>query len=260
MSFTIPFGEELLDLRPCEDEPGFEALNKAGTRSGVWECSLRTLAPLSIKSVFENLGKDGAVYIPGSSIRGMVRNVAEMLGAGCGRYFDDGMRLPDNLKVCGPAGACLVCRIFGFTEGEYSWASKVRFSDTARSKEIPLVTLRVPNQREELENNGRGWRAFRSFGWVADGGSPVRCVGSDVTFSFQVHYTNLSAEQYDLLLFALTLQDGNEQLVHKLGYGKSLDLGACVISVRGSPKPGPSIQGYLNRQGYLKLFREGRKK
>jgi len=253
MSLTIPFAADELDRRSCATEPGHEVQNAPGTRSGVWECTLRTLKPLSIKAVFEKLAPKGMAYIPGSSIRGMVRNVAEMLGAGCGRYYQDGDDLPSNLKVCDSGGACQVCRIFGFTEGEYSWTSKVRVSDTTRVN-TPWIKLGVPNQREALADNGRGWRTFRSYGVRAGGGSSVRCVGMGVEFKFTVNYSNLSDDQFDLLLFALTLRDGEEQLVHKLGYGKSLDLGACLVSVTGDPRPGPGIDKYLNRREYRDFF------
>jgi hypothetical protein len=254
MSFTIPFGAEPVDRKPCASEPGHEILNAPGMRTGRWQCTLRTLEPLSIKAVFEPLAPRRPAYIPGSSIRGMVRNVAEMMGAGCGRYYDDDMKLPDNLTVCNEGAACQVCRIFGFTDGEYAWASKVRFSDTEPLLRTPWVRLEVPNQREALTDNGRGWRTFRSYGGPTGYGPHVYCVDKKAEFRFMVDYRNLSEEQFDLLLFCLTLQDGNEQSVHKLGYAKSLDLGACLIFADGGARPGLNLKKYLDRPGYEDYF------
>lgn len=63
--------------------------------SGYIECRMETISKFSIKSVFEQAADQAQrenshtahVYVPGSSIRGMIRAVLEALGFGCGFFF-----------------------------------------------------------------------------------------------------------------------------------------------------------------------------
>jgi RAMP superfamily protein len=114
--------------------------------SGTLHCELETLTPLSIKQHFKDLRKRGnRAWIPGSSIKGMARNVAEMIGAGCTLYFKytkAGERTPTEpitpIHACKAGQACLVCRVFGYAPPgeEGGWQGKAQFHDSDSLKGV----------------------------------------------------------------------------------------------------------------------------
>jgi hypothetical protein len=185
--------------------------------------------------------------LPGSSLRGMVRNVCEVLGAGCACYYEGG-RTPQDLAKCDESNACLVCRIFGFVEGSFAWAGKVRFQDTAPQR-VRWTRLSVPVQRPPQED-GPGWILFRHEE-PSLGPGPTRCVERNQQFRFLVDYTNLDPEELAVFRFALTLTHELRgiDLCHKLGYAKALGLGSCKIAIAQGKTPlapiGPEIDPCL---------------
>jgi len=177
----------------------------------------------------------------------MVRNVAEMMGAGCVRFYSGG-GWGRNLEECAADNACLVCRIFGFTKHDYSWAGKVRFSDTGRVA-VNWTAYEVSTTRPILDkSNGEGWIVFpHSAPPAATGRGSTWFARAPVAFPFRVEYLNLDPEEYAVFRFALTLSHAKFQLCHKLGYAKSLGFGACRITIANDPSPpiGPEIEAYL---------------
>src|SRR5258708_39690985 len=109
MSETVAFTTQDLSRRPCMEEQGHERRARKG--SGIWACELATLTPLCIQSYFSKLGDGDPAVLPATSLRGMVRNMAEILGAGCTRFHPDSGRLGARLAPCSDRDACLVCRV-----------------------------------------------------------------------------------------------------------------------------------------------------
>lgn len=126
--------------------------------SGTLQCSLVTVTKLCLKTNFQSLAqRDEAPYIPGSSIKGMVRNVMQVLGEGCaGRQFAD-KKMEEveqvnkfklnlgHMEPCTPQSACMTCQLFGYSwkkpSGDssathindaepFGWAGKVCFLDS----------------------------------------------------------------------------------------------------------------------------------
>lgn len=261
MSENIPFTKLDLSRRSCEAGAGAETGHDRRERrpdslSGFWGCSLEALTPLCIQAAFAVQQKQGSqAFLPGSSLRGMLRNVAEMLGAGCARYYE-GQGYGSNLKICTARNACLVCRVFGFVEGDFAWAGKVRVNDSARA-DVRWLGCHLPRQRPAHSDvNGAGWMIFPATKPALASGR-TWSVDAKRRFPFLVEYLNLDAEEYAVLKFSLTLQYQEVDLVHCLGYGKSLGLGACKISIPKdtSPPIGQKIQRYLDQPGF-RVFRE----
>jgi len=258
MSKTVPFTTLELPRQSCAKEAGVERRSRRG--SGIWSCELVTLAPLCIQSSFARLSDADAAVIPASSLRGMVRNMAEMLGAGCGRFHSDGEWLPDRLKPCSEESACLVCRVFGFVEGDFAVAGKVRFVD-ATSPRPHWEKYAIPTTQRDPHDGaqGGGWILFprRPPAKLAPG--PVRCLAAGQRIAFRVEYLNLDEEEYAVFKYALTLEHEGTKLCHMLGYAKALGLGACTITVLRdkSDPPGPAIEKYLTQPGceVLKIWR-----
>ncbi|MBZ5506044.1 MAG: hypothetical protein LAO78_11205 [Acidobacteriia bacterium] len=241
MSERIPFTTQPLSRKPCSAN-GHDRRPRTG--SGIWRCKLTTITPLTIHALFRNLAENENAYLPGSSLRGMVRNVVEMLGAGCGRFYD--RPSPPLLATCTRDATCISCRLFGFVESDSGWAGKVRFEDTVT---VPVRWERhmVPTQRPP-QAPGSGWLIFPCTRPQLEPG-PIRCAPAGTEFRFRVDYTNLNPEEYAVLKFALTLTHGAITLCHTLGYGKALGFGACKIELLQdrSPAIGPEITTYLNQ-------------
>ena len=156
----VPFPDEkMLDRQPwpAMGPVGHERF-VPGSLSGTLECVLSTVTPLCIKSHFGELHRKGeAPFVPGSSLKGMLRNTMQMLGFGCaGQQFKKSVKKEREeelttpklqlgyMSSCGKDSACLVCRIFGYaveeagavgkdTGGEkepFGWAAKVRIHDS----------------------------------------------------------------------------------------------------------------------------------
>lgn len=251
MTPVMPFTSATLSRRNCADEPGHD--RRPAANSGTWNCVLEVLTPLSIKSAFK---ADQRAVIPGSSLRGMVRNMAEVIGAGCARYLntddprDAIVRPPANLAACSEVDACLVCRLFGFVQGQYAWAGKVRFTDAVGPVTVNWIRLHVPHHRPPHEASD-GWILFRhSLPPPADPQGSILCLPVNAALPFKVHFTNLDPEELAVLRFCLTLSRNDLRYCHKLGYAKAAGLGSCLVSAlddRGQALPpiGVEIDPYL---------------
>jgi CRISPR/Cas system CSM-associated protein Csm3 (group 7 of RAMP superfamily) len=231
--------------------------------SGTFHCELEAVTPLSIKQHFADLRRiRSRVWLPGSSIKGMIRNLAEMLGAGCTLYFGykTQRRSPVDphtpIQPCGPNAACPVCRIFGYAppRKEGGWQGKARFHDSASLPRVQwMESPSGGNARLQFQDarhtafygttqNPAGWKIYRH-AKKATAAHPdfiAPCVPSGTVFSFNVDFENLCAEEFAILQFCLSLDhqcpehsaDHAIRLCHKLGYGKGLGLGSCRIRVK----------------------------
>lgn len=199
--------------------------------SGTLHCVLATDSLLTIKANFEELYRQvRSPYLPGSSLKGMARNVLEMLGVGCAGFFhhnqEDRRTNPAGLIPCTEKAACVVCRLFGYSvEGkEFGWAGKLRFHDSDPAANWPPDRWKVYRHISPSPGAGRDFQARA-------------CVGAGEFFPFHLDYENLDPEEFTLLHFALTLRHQCERhspeirLLHKLGYGKGLGLGSCHIKI-----------------------------
>jgi len=258
MSETVPFATKQPPLRPCALEEGHDRRERQ--RSGLWSCTLTTVTPLCIQSHYSKLTDKDPAFVPASSIRGMVRNMMEMLGAGCARFYQ--AHCPEHLQQCNAEAACLACRVFGFVDGDYGWAGKVRFSDTAPVK-IAWVRYAAPveGRPPQNESHGSGWILFpHTKPALRQDPRGARCIPEGQSFPFRIEYLNLDAEEYALFKFALTLKHTSLDaatgrpidLCHKLGFAKALGLGSCTISITKdkSPEIGAEIDPYLKTPAF----------
>jgi CRISPR/Cas system CSM-associated protein Csm3 (group 7 of RAMP superfamily) len=217
--------------------------------SGTFQCVLETLTPLTIKQHFLDLKKSNKpAWIPGSSVKGMVRNVAEILGAGCTLYFGSAAPKPP-ISPCAAGAACLVCRVFGYAppKQEGGWQAKARFYDTELVRPPEWISSFIASKRRsgqgqysavEQPDHAEGWKIFLH---TADAGgygsgAAVPSVPKGALFPFRVKFENLDEEEFAVLRFCISLQHhclehGTFHLCHKLGYGKSLGMGSCNIRI-----------------------------
>ncbi|MFN3479767.1 MAG: RAMP superfamily CRISPR-associated protein [Thermodesulfovibrionales bacterium] len=160
-------------------------------------------------------------------------------------------------------GLCICCRLFGTTakedkttEESFTFKGKCRFIDASylgiyrNDKQIdknglPFMTkylkdhsLSNPKNHHEgfyLNRNKIKGRKFyyhhkddKLLHYKEYETLPVELVKKNAVFEFTVSFENLTREEYGLLLTTLELEPG---LGHKIGMGKPLGLGSCVIEV-----------------------------
>ena len=264
MSVVIPHSQRPLSVRRLDGEPGVERRNKDS--SAILICELTTLTPLVINSVFRSMTDADQPYVPAASIRGMVRNMMEMLGASCLRLVDAPARnAPAGLKTCTRDKTCLTCRSFGFTEKAdktdkaAGCASKISFSDAKPVPTVPGKPLSWKWKHVDVRRQYAGqpppvdgWALFEHGDLevqILEKGDrqTTRCLAAGSRLRFRVEYINLDAEARALFLFALTLRYQSYELCHKIGYAKALGLGACTIRILNPEAAaiGPEVEPYL---------------
>jgi CRISPR-associated RAMP protein (TIGR02581 family) len=219
------------------------------------ELTIEVKGPLLIKSGREGgadpsvpdmqfVRTNGSVYLPGSSLKGIVRSYAEKIartvGVPCCNPFDQD---PKSATVfCGKRAekvqsgksiyrnrdyACRVCQLFGST----AMAGRVRFED-AYPKSAPRLEVRT------------GVAIDRGLGSVAHGPFDLEVVTRG-TFKGKVQLRNFELWQVGLL--ALVLRDLREGRI-PLGFGKSrglgeirADLGPLTVRYVGARREGETL-------------------
>jgi len=241
--------------------------------SGYISCSLEALTPFLIgrrteRTDIEFIKRNGKPVIPGTSLKGMIRALAEIVGNGCAVIGE----VDDLHRPCvNTRNLCVTCRMFGMMErGREAkvFMGKVTIGDGIFIDEVPRygefkVLMGTPNPRHTPfyinplnNNNDKMVRKFY-FHQPAHIQSPqspsnnlitrawtIKALMPPARFKFTVTFNNLLDEELDLLLYCLFLENDFEfkerdssqtQLLkgrlfrHKLGYGKPLGMGSVFI-------------------------------
>lgn len=199
-----------------------------------------------------------APLIPGSSLKGVIRSVAEAASNSCftlPRTFHYERRqvvyeLPRPFEACSSVDRlCPACRLFGMLNRRKVFTGNVSVRDAVAPRNAPseLLTLAVlssPKPRHKAfyttepkagkpTVRGRKFYYHRPQGALGrsqqDGqNKTVEAVTPGVVFTFEVEYENVEEQDLGLLLFALTLWDDT---CHKVGMGKPIGLGSAKIAV-----------------------------
>lgn len=219
---------------------------------GILDCRLSALTCLVVgqREFMRKSTPNGPVpVIPGTSLKGAIRSLCELIGNGCAVIGDkDHGHEPcrDSRRLC------ITCRMFGFVNQRQVLAGHVSFGD-ATLESSPLRPESWPWQSNiVLGNPRRQHRAFyppnQAFRKVyhhqpARTSTPspaptgvgtsrmsrsVQAAPAGTVFAFQVSFQNLDELQLGLLLYAIGLEAG---LAHKLGGCKPLGAGSCRITV-----------------------------
>lgn len=206
--------------------------------------------------------------IPGSSLKGLIRNLVETIGYGCwwlfsGEYHDKqrgavyyGRKLKPDFQPCpnDRGELCVACRMFGLIQGDTSLKGHVGFDDAVCTQPVehdPFYTiiLSAPKPHHQpFYLDKRGNLAGRKFyfhhstppidreGWRPKDASSkreaqnqyLRPLGTDSVFTLSAHFDNLAPDELNLLLYALALE---KDVRHKIGYGKPAGLGSVHIEL-----------------------------
>jgi CRISPR/Cas system CSM-associated protein Csm3 (group 7 of RAMP superfamily) len=204
--------------------------------------------------------------IPGSSLKGVIRSVAEAVSESCigvsGELFHKegidavyrGALSPAFVTCKEPAALCPACRLFGMVSRKSHFRSKVAFSDgrTEPGKfkmgtPIILKPLMEPKPHHTAFYRPKGKIAGRKFYFHHCGSPKTAGQATEFTktvtpleggvdekgnprtvFEFEVSFASLTEEEYSILLFALVL---TEEMRHKVGGAKPLGLGTVRIEI-----------------------------
>jgi CRISPR/Cas system CSM-associated protein Csm3 (group 7 of RAMP superfamily) len=264
----IPVREKIERAKPLTDE-------KFQGTSGLISCSLENLTPLFVGKGNEGshrtfLHRANTPVIPGSSLKGMLRSLAEIAGGGC-CITESYANLQEN-KACSKADRlCIACRMFGMMErGKDARVHKGKISigdalmqGKAQAPKLFQILLSSCGVRHEpfyrtpqtgtLDGKARKLyfhqpRRLDSVPNVPENLKPrswyINALVPGHRFDFDIQFSNLSKEELDLLIYVLALEEnvavgirdsGQElkgPLRHKIGSAKPLGLGSCHITIR----------------------------
>jgi len=252
---TVPKPYDFVPIAAPRKEKtvGHERILGDGYASGRLTYDLRALTPVFVASGSYALGKDvghqdtpvvracyrvkGVPAIPGSSLKGVIRSIAEAVSPSCVTVTRLDRRLvphqPERRDECRPEEACPACSIFG----RMSRMSKVFFGDarlvSGRTRLYRLPALYAPRahraratyQTKAGKFKGRKFY-FHGRPREAPNQPPVEVIVPGSVVRGTINFENLSHAELGLLFFALGL-DGSFSL--KLGGGKPACLGSLQI-------------------------------
>jgi CRISPR/Cas system CSM-associated protein Csm3 (group 7 of RAMP superfamily) len=232
--------------------------------SGVIYCRLQVVTPIFTPAVAARAPGSPADLrffrinnrpaLPGSSLKGMLRSLAEAIGNGCSPFDNRIHPTCRSIKELCPA-----CRVFGYLKGQYVHAGHVSISDAiARDgyelrERIWLKELSSPKPQRhrpfyEPAAQERGRKFYYHQQHVRDEadipaeGKPTHrnvCIEPLVcgTFDFSMRYWNLEALDLGLLIHSLELP---QEMYHKFGMAKSLGLGTVRLDITGWREDNPN--------------------
>lgn len=195
--------------------------------------------------------------IPGSSLKGLFRNLVETIGNGCFLLFDKeyNSKLPKDFQKCNTDNLCIdnlciACRMFGRipSRGDSSnlHLGSVSFNDAVEvniCEHEAVYTIALmgpkPGQGALYFDSKRRHIAGRKFYFhqplgiqTTDQKSKVnqhiKPIDKESQFTFSVQFTNLEDIELQTLLYALVLEPN---MRHKLGYGKPAGFGSVHFEI-----------------------------
>lgn len=181
---------------------------------------------------------NGLPTIPASSLKGVVRSVAEAVSASClgiSRRIDR-RSLPDDLtRPCTRKAACPACTLFGMGGSRESYLGQVRFEDAPLREgqtelyRLPALYRPHPESLFYKDRNGRyKGRKFYRHGnpHPAERGGESEVIPRGSLLSGQIAFANLTKHQLGLLFYSLGLEN---RFQLKLGGGKPVGLGSLSV-------------------------------
>jgi len=248
----VPFAERV----KRSDVAGHDSLRLDDHYTGRLVYTLKALTPIFVGSGSYALGEEvgfpqegvvrpfcrvnGVLTIPGSSIKGVVRSIAEAVSPSCvtiTRARSDA--LPRGVELaasrdnkCTATHACPACSIFGHSgqsrEPQANAMSKTFFADARLTGNVKTELFRLTSlYAPRLSTRPRGRKFYHHSRPSQDQRQPpVEVARPGALFQGQVDFENLTAAEMGLLFFASGV-DGS--LILKLGGGKPQGLGALQI-------------------------------
>lgn len=192
--------------------------------------------------VYQTMLYDGKPVIPGSSLKGVVRNIASAASNGCLPQLPRSKggspaRYPrgiNNIKCSSKNGFCIVCDMFG----AMSKGSKVIFSDMYSENaktEIKKYNAQYGPKAVYTENDGtaKGYKFYYTGDnkYEMQSKVNVQVVKKGAVFTGKVFFKKLTEEQLSLLMFSLGLDDSKDNTIAlKIGGFKNEGIGEVQVT------------------------------
>lgn len=225
--------------------------------SGRLECTLETLTPFLIGSSkgdgrFIRSGPTNQPFIPGTSLKGLIRSLVELVGNAC-IPFPNGLADAEHRLDQAAAGDGMnwqldvAARMFGYLHGGRVFAGLVRFTDGLLVGKEPQPSMfKVAGGTPDPEHRPfyPADRAARKFyhhqpntkqltpphAGIKEGQKrTVHPLPPGVRFSFRVDFENLRQEELALLLYCLVLEQNVSVTLSKEALGPNAQ-GAATLS------------------------------
>lgn len=273
-----------------------QAAFMAGLLSGEMTCYLMIVTPLFIHGEGQQEANrpnrqfarlENQVFIPATSLKGMLRSIYEIVTNSClsilpdpPRYPGLDLQYPDRLgphKRCEDTSRlCTACALFGMVEKKQNEAEgqpragRLYLSDAKklRAKVAKVEWIRFPKPRggprpghrlfyvDSRTNKILGRKLYYHHRAYAETLESARAYVQTVqleccvegVFEFTVHFHNLTQDELNALVYTLALEDN---LRHHLGFGKGYGLGTVQIvidALRLMARERGSLKRYLNYQ------------
>lgn len=219
--------------------------------TGKMDCVLTARTPLHVGSgVYELVNDnpvrglitaDGKVIVPGTSLKGVIRSIAEAISDSCLRIVRDDIK--KNLSVPGARPCdlsasekghaphlCVCCSIFG----ALGYQGRVSFTDARLKGGTAIHSIQSPYPpRDSARFYKDAKRRFNGRKFYYHGlpvnvprGEPYQVITPNSELEFTAHFENLTAPEFCLLLVAMGILD---DIIIKLGGAKQAMLGSVEI-------------------------------
>ncbi len=202
------------------------------------------------RSLVETVGGGAWWFFGGKGLDGTWRDSTVQ-----GRMVDYSRNLPrDFQRPRNREELDAACRMFGFLNGGQILAGSVGFEDAICAEPFshnPIYTciLSTPKPRHRVWylDDQQQWVRGRKFyfhstdlqtvsSWLPNKdvlpkqrqNAYIKPLNTGSTFTFQARFTNVAADDFALLLYALVLEPN---MRHKMGYAKSAGLGSIEVQV-----------------------------
>ena len=203
-NFWNPYRWVTISHKPVEYDDLSYGHTMSGLSGRIW-CELEALTPFIVgdgQGMFVKHRHNSRPYIPGTSLKGAIRSLAEVVG---------------NLDI--------VARTFGYLDGGNVFAGLIRFRDAEITEELlppnqwskyevavgqpkPSHTAFYPgNNQRKFYHHHPGATQLRAPHAGITQTNPVQPAPPGTRFNFTVNFENLRSSELNLLLYCLMLEE-----------------------------------------------------
>ena len=267
-----PFAFVPLPRRVNRRKPIGHDQYREGHISGQIHGTIEALSPIHIGSGIIDIGQDveliktavrtgGNIVIPGSSLKGAIRSVAEAISESCVSKVSSRVRraAPREFREFSECRQknrlCVACRMFGAMgfQGNIAIQDALHIHGEIGTEYVPELFSPGRYQRRRQDIPGR---KFYMHGEVASGETPVEACKKESKFRFVIQVDNLKQSEWGLLFTALG-HHHEHPFKLKIGGAKPVCFGSIDIQIDEIHVAEQNRERYLNWNVQQETARSG---